>query len=211
MAENLIFIGSLNRGLPAARRGPGLAVYAFDEATLKATKLAEATDVDNPSFLSVSRDGSRIYANSEVESWPEGTVSAYRFDRAAGRLSHINKQPTLGNSPVHNAITRDGSKLLVANYGAHAGGGPDKAVAAFGIGPDGALTPPLGSAAQSGHGPDAQRQERSHPHSVNETVPGNVAIVADLGTDRLVSYRIAPDGPLTLLADFALAPGSGLW
>src|SRR5262249_19273410 len=142
MADNLVFIGSLNRDLPAARRGPGIAVYAFDEVTLKATKLVEATDVDNPSFLSVTRDGSRIYANSEVQSWPEGTVSAYRFDRAAGRLAHLNKQPTLGNSPVHNTITRDGSKLLVANYGAHSGGGPDKAVAAFGIDADGALTPP---------------------------------------------------------------------
>jgi 6-phosphogluconolactonase len=157
----------------------------------------------------VTPDGSRIYANSEVEAWPEGTVSAYRFDRAAGRLAHINKQPTLGNSPVHNTLTRDGSKLLVANYGAHSGGGPDKAVAAFGIDADGALTPPLGSAAQSGRGPDHERQERSHPHSVNELISANVAIVADLGTDRLVSYRIAPDGRLTLLSDFALAPGSG--
>ena len=42
-----------------------------------------------------------------------------------------------------------------------------------------------------------------------ETVPGNVAVVADLGTDRLVSYRLASDGRLTLLSDFSLAPGSG--
>ncbi|MGX9117387.1 lactonase family protein [Mesorhizobium sp. BHbsci] len=36
-----------------------------------------------------------------------------------------------------------------------------------------------------------------------------MAIVADLGIDRLVSYRIGPDGSLTRLAEQALAPGAG--
>ena len=208
MAEFLFFVGTLNRDVPAARRGPGLVAFAFDEATLDVVKLAEATGAENPSFLSVNADGSRVYANADVEAWPEGTVSAYAFDRTAKSFSHINKQPTLGNSPVHSAITRDGAKLLVANY-AGAASAPDQALTVFGIREDGGLTPPLGSAAQPGTGPDPERQERSHPHSVTETVAGNVAIVADLGTDRLVSYRIAPDGRLTLLSEFAMKPGAG--
>ena len=203
---NLIFIGTKNRGLSGPERGPGLAVYGLDEPTLTTTKLAEATDTDDPTFLSVTRDGSRIYANSEVAA---GTVSAYSFDRAASSLARINKHTTLGNGPVHNTITRDGTKLLVVNYGDKAAGGPDKAVAVFGIGADGALTPALDSASQSGHGPDPRRQDRSHPHSVNETIAGNVAIVANLGTDHLVSYRIGEDGKLTLFSDFVLAGGSG--
>lgn len=36
-----------------------------------------------------------------------------------------------------------------------------------------------------------------------------MAIVADLGIDRLVSYRIGPDGSLTRLAESTLAPGAG--
>ncbi|RWJ75048.1 MAG: lactonase family protein [Mesorhizobium sp.] len=61
----------------------------------------------------------------------------------------------------------------------------------------------------AGTGTDTTRQERPHAHSVAETVAGGVAIVADLGIDRLVSYRIGPDGSLTRLAESALAPGAG--
>lgn len=208
MAEFLFFVGTLNRDVPAAQRGPGLCAFTFDEASLKVTKLAQAAGAENPSFLSVSADGSRVYANADVESWPEGTVSAYAFDRAAKVFTHINKQPTLGNCPVHNAVTRGGTKLLVANY-AGAASAPDQALTVFGIRVDGGLTPPLGSAAQPGAGPDPERQARSHPHSVTETIAGNVAIVADLGTDRLVSYRIAADGRLALLSEFAMNPGAG--
>jgi 6-phosphogluconolactonase len=206
----LVFVGSLNREAPyfQGARGVGLGVYAFDEATLAVQKLAETDEVDNPTFLSVTPDGTRIYANSEVFAWREGTVSAYRFERASNSLAYINKQPSLGSITAHNTITRDDSKLLVANYGMGSGG-PDKAVAVFGFQADGGLTVPLASVAHSGTGPNADRQERSHAHSVTETMQGGVAIVADLGIDQLVSYRIEPDGTLVMLASSALAPGAG--
>jgi 6-phosphogluconolactonase len=206
----LVFVGSLNREAPyfQGARGVGLGVYSFDEPTLEIRKLAETDDVDNPTFLSVTPDGSRIYANSEVFAWREGTVSAYRFDRGSGTLTYLNKQPSLGSITAHNTITRDGAKLLVANYGMGEGG-PDRAVVVYGFEKDGALTPPLASVSHKGSGPNAARQERSHAHSVTETIAGGTAIVADLGIDRLVSYRIRHDGKLTKVTESALTPGAG--
>src|SRR5262245_32685656 len=138
MTNHLVFVGTLNREAPyfQGARGIGLAVYAFDDATLSSAKLAEATDIDNPTFLSVTPNGTHIYANSEVFGWREGTVSAYRFDRETNTLTYINKQPTLGSITAHNTVTRDGTKLLVANYGMGEGG-PDQAVGVYGIRPDG--------------------------------------------------------------------------
>ena len=207
--EVLVFVGSLNREAPyfQGARGVGLGVYRFDEATLAVEKLAETGEVDNPSFLSVTGDG-RIFANSEVFSWREGVVTAYRFDRATGRLDYVNKQPGLGSITAHNSLTRDGSKLLVANYG-EGTGGPDQSVVVYGVRPDGGLTPPLAGVRHEGAGPDPERQERSHAHSVTETVSGGVCIVADLGLDCLATYRIEGDGRLTALARTALAPGAG--
>ncbi|MER9233062.1 lactonase family protein [Mesorhizobium sp. M0622] len=206
----LVFVGSLNREAPyfQGARGVGLGVYSFDEETLETRKLTETDDVDNPTFLSATPDGSHIYANSEVFTWREGVVSAYRFDRQTATLSYINKQPTLGSITAHNTITRDGTKLLVANYGMGEGG-PDRSVVVYGLREDGGLTAPLSSVAHSGTGPDPARQERPHAHSVTETLAGGMAIVADLGIDRLVSYRIGSDGSLTKLAESALAPGAG--
>jgi 6-phosphogluconolactonase len=88
-------------------------------------------------------------------------------------------------------------------------GGPDKAVSVFGLQADGGLTTPLASVAHSGTGPNAERQERSHAHSVTETIQGGTASVADLGIDQLVSYRIEADGSLHKLASSSLAPGAG--
>lgn len=206
----LVFVGSLNREAPyfQGARGVGLSVYSFDGETLETRKLAETNDLDNPTFLSVTPDSSRIYANSEVFAWREGTVSAYSFDRGSSTLTYLNKQPSLGSITAHNTITRDGTKLLVANYGMGEGG-PDRAVAVYGFDKDGALSAPLASVSHKGGGPNAARQERSHAHSVTETIAGGMAIVADLGIDRLVSYRIGQDGSLSKLAESALPPGAG--
>jgi len=207
--RHLVFVGSLNREAPyfQGARGVGLGVYAFDEETLETVKLAETDDIDNPTFLSVTPDGSRVYANSEVFAWREGTVSAYRFDRGAGALAYLNKQPALGSITAHNAVSRDGSKLFIANYGMGSGG-PDRSLVVYGFEKDGALTPALASVTHAGTGPDSARQERPHAHSVTE-VADNLVVVADLGIDRLVAYRVGADGALTRLGETALAPGAG--
>jgi 6-phosphogluconolactonase len=88
-------------------------------------------------------------------------------------------------------------------------GGPDQSVSVFGIRGDGGLTPALGSVAHKGSGPNPQRQERPHAHSTN-VVPGtDIVVVADLGIDKLVSYRLGKDGSLETISEFATAPGAG--
>lgn len=210
MAKDLLlFIGTLNREAPyfQGARGNGLNVYAFDEDNLQAVPLAEFGGIDNPTYLSVSPDGTRIYANSEIFGWAEGVVSALAFDRAAGRILPLNMQTTLGSIPAHNAISRDGRRLFLVNY-TIGDSGPDQSLVIFGLRPDGSLSPVKSSAAHRGHGPNAARQERAHAHSVTE-VADNLVIVADLGTDQLVTYRIVKDGTPERVAVTATAPGAG--
>jgi 6-phosphogluconolactonase len=205
----LVFVGTLNREAPyfQGARGEGLSAYRFDEETLVVEKLANAPEIENPTFLSVAAGGNYIYANSEVFGWKEGLVTAFRFDRDAGTLTYINTQPTLGSITAQNAVTRDNRRLLLVNYGMGSGG-PDQAVVVYGLRDDGGLTPPLASAARTGTGPNTDRQERSHAHSVTE-VADNIVIVADLGTDSLASYRLTGDGALEPLTETKTTPGSG--
>ncbi|WP_245440858.1 beta-propeller fold lactonase family protein [Mesorhizobium sanjuanii] len=44
---------------------------------------------------------------------------------------------------------------------------------------NGALSAPLASVSHKGTGPNATRQERSHAHSVTETIGGGTAVVGD--------------------------------
>ena len=76
-------------------------------------------------------------------------MSAFRFDRGTSTLDYINKQPTLGSITAHNCLTRDGPKLLVANYGMGEGG-PDQSLVVFGFDDDGGLTPPVASVTHTG-------------------------------------------------------------
>jgi 6-phosphogluconolactonase len=208
-SQYLVFVGTLNREAPyfQGARGNGLAVYSFDEDTLAIEKLDEAPEIENPTFLSVDASGTYIYANSEIFGWKEGLVTAFRFDRQSNSLSYLNMQPSLGSITAHNTISRDNRKLVVANY-SMGNGGPDQAVAVYGIRDDGGLTPPISSLAREGTGPDRDRQERSHAHSVTE-LDGQVIVVADLGTDSLVAYRLALDGAMQEIAVTKTAPGAG--
>jgi 6-phosphogluconolactonase len=205
----LVIVGTLNRSAPyfQSAHGTGLAVYGFDEDSLTIEKLHEFCGIDNPTFLSVDEGGNHIYANSEVFGWKEGLVTAFHLDRGTGELTYINTQPSLGSITAHNTVTRDNGRLVVANYGMGFGG-PDRSVVVYGIRKDGGLTAPVASIAHSGIGPNPDRQERSHAHSATQ-VAEDIVVVADLGTDRLISYRLKPDGGLQQIAATETAPGAG--
>lgn len=211
MSETFLFVGTLNRSAPyfQAANGIGLAVYRFDEETGDAEQIDVAADVDNPTFLVVDAARAVVYATSEVFGWKEGVVSAYRFDLASGRLVYLNKQAALGSITAYCSLTADGRHLLVANY-AMGEGGPDRSVAVFPIRDDGGLDPAVSSARHEGSGPDAERQERSHAHSIVESPDGRDILAADLGLDRLVSYSLGADGALLPGREgLSLAPGAG--
>ncbi|MBX6320424.1 MAG: lactonase family protein [Rhodospirillaceae bacterium] len=209
----LAFVGCLNREAPyfQGARGKGIAVFAFDEDSGRLTALAETRGIDNPTYLSIHAGNGCLYANSEVFGWAEGTVSAYRIDPATGRLTYLNKQPTLGSITAHNSIDRSGRHLLVANY-AMGRELPDQSVVVLPIRSDGSLGAPACSRAHEGTGPVASRQERSHAHCIHASPDNRFVFVADLGIDRLVCYRF--DGASGELASagqptLALKPGSG--
>ncbi len=193
-----LFIGSCNRKTPyfASANGAGVSVYRFDEERLEATKVTEYSDIDNPTYLSVSADGKAVYANSEIFGWREGLVTALSFDSNSGALDYLNMQPARGSITAHNVVSRDGKKLMVINYGM-GDGGPDQSLVAFPFTDEDGLYPPSASIRQIGRGTDTARQERSHAHSVVE-ISDNLFVVADLGCDTLTSYRLEGDQLLRL-------------
>jgi 6-phosphogluconolactonase len=212
MARRLAFVGSLNRATPyfGASRGRGISVLTFDDETGALMPLAETDGIDNPSFLVLAGDGRTLYATSEVSGWHEGVVTAYRVGDD-GRLTYINKQPTLGSIAAQAAAHPSGRWLLVANYRMGADGvRPARAVAVFPVEADGGLGPAAHAVSHTGSGPNADRQEGSHPHCVLFTADGRHALVADLGIDRVVAYRFdAEAGRLEHAAELAMPPGSG--
>ena len=194
--RTLIFVGCLNRAVPhfAAAHGRGIVTYSFDEAAGKLEFLAETTDVANPTFLAVVESRGLLYATSELFGEPEGLVSAYRIDRGSGVLAFINRQPTRGSLAAHCNVDRQGTTVFVANYGHEtAEETPRRQVASFSVLDDGGLSLASSEFVHSGSGPKVDRQSVPHAHCVVPSLDNRFAIVTDLGTDELVTYRINAD------------------
>ncbi|MEZ0166680.1 lactonase family protein [Kineococcus sp. LSe6-4] len=173
-------------------RGPGLALVDRDPVTGRLGRVGATADVPSPSFLAAGPDGT-VHAAHEVD---EGFVTSWRV--AGGSWERLGEAPSGGSSPCHLAVVA--GFLLAANYGG-------------GVGvldlPGGTVTWVRQTLRGNGSGPDAERQEASHPHSVT-VLPGGRVAVLDLGTDEVRVHDVTAGGlsaePVQVVS---LAPGSG--
>lgn len=177
----------------------------FDEGTGKITLTNIFKGVDNPSFLEFSPDRNFLYAvtrpSDKVES-SGGYVHAYKTG-PGGKLIFLNKQSANGMDPCHIDVSPDGKFAAVATYG----GGT---VSLYTIGVDGRLEEARSTVLGKGSGPDKNRQQGPHAHSVIFSDDSKTLFSADLGTDRLNIYPVTENKLDTTRHSFLkLAPGAG--
>lgn len=161
-----------------------------------------AAAVRDPSFLALAPGAGFLYAVNELPDGP-GEVSAFAMEGTA--LRELGRRGSRGSAPCHLAVDRSGRFVLVANYGSGT-------VAVLPIRPDGALDEAVAVVQHRGSGADPERQEGPHAHSVTLDPANRHAVVADLGTDRLMVYRFdAERGSLAPAEEpeVMLPPGAG--
>lgn len=198
-----VYVGTYTSG-----ESKGIYRLVLDLATGTLTPEGEPTATVNPSFLALHPGGRFLYAVNETGDArrdPSGGVSAFAVDAKTGALTFLNRQPSGGPAPCHLSLDGSGRHLLVANYW-------DGSVSVLPVGDDGRLGAATARVQHEGKGPNAERQDGPHAHSVNLDASGRFAFVADLGTDRLAVYRydgakgtLAPHDPPAAV----LPPGAG--
>ena len=127
-------------------------------------------EVDNPSFLALTADRSRLYAVSEGGTDDTSALSAYRYDAEADTFTLINRQPTRGASPCY--VRLYGGSAFTANY---TGG----SFSMFPIAEDGSLGEPAEQEFEPREG------SRSHVHGLFEAPDGESMYVTDLGRNEI--------------------------
>jgi len=213
--QTFAFVGTLNRAMPdlPPARGAGISTFRFDEASGRLTLASTFEGIDNPSFLAVDDERRRLYACTEWAGRNEGLVVAFDIDPETGALHYINMRPTLGSVTCHVALDRDGTFLFASNFTiAPEGSRPGQAVTAYAIREDGGISPPLASVAHEGAGAVLPVAARSHAHQAVPSPDNRHLLVADLGLDRIMSYRLPPQSGQLELAEAAyvdLPAGSG--
>ncbi|MGD9933637.1 MAG: lactonase family protein [Dehalococcoidia bacterium] len=158
----------------------------------------------NPSFVLPKPGGKLLYAVNELwefEGRPGGGVTAFLI-RDDGSLEEIGSECTHGGDPCHIAFDATGRFLLVSNF---TGG----SLCVLPLRDDGSVEQASDVIEHRGQGHHPRRQSEPHLHSVAVS-PGGLVIVADLGTDRLVVYRLdTVRGALERVNECATAPGAG--
>lgn len=173
------FIGYL--GAYTKRESKG--VYRFeldiDNKTLSTPELA--AELDNPTYLTISEDNKLLYAvHKEGE---EGGLQAFQITNE-GDLTPLNGKFSPGSAPCHVSINKANSLVLSANY-------HTKEARAYKIDSDGSLLEGK-AVTHEGNGPH-ERQEKPHLHYAGFTPDEQYAIIVDLGTDTVTSYKIDGD------------------
>jgi len=163
----------------------GIYLFGLDMPTGALRPMGLAAKANNPSFLAIDEQRSRLYSVNELMTFdgrPGGAVSAFAMDPASGGLSLISQRHSQGGAPCYLAPDANGRYLLVANY---KGGN----IVVFPIGGDGVLDKPSEVVTHSGSGQHPQPQTSAHPHSIVLDPAGNYVFVPDLGLDRVMQYR----------------------
>ena len=204
--ETYLYVGTYTSG---GSKSEGIYILRFDAETGKVTRHKTVRGVEEPSFLAVDPRGKYLFAVNETlehEGRKSGAVSSFAIDGGGGALAFVNKQPSMGGAPCHLTTSRDGKFVLVANY---VGGN----VTVLPVGRDGALGKVIDLEQHSGSGPNKERQESAHAHSIILDGAGRYAFANDLGIDRVMIYKFdARNGklsPNTDQAHYQTRPGAG--
>lgn len=199
--ERYLFVGTYT-----GSGSKGIYVYKFNTQTGKAAWVnnTDSNTASNPSYLALSSNGKYVYSVYEDGNQKNGSVAAYSFNKATGKLRFINKQSSGGDHPCYVATTTNNKWVAVANY---TGG----SVSVFGVNADGSLKADPQVIQHEGSSVVKERQDKPHVHSTVFSPSENYLFVSDLGTDKIVVHRFNQNAakPLQQSSFVSAAPGSG--
>ncbi|WP_448823042.1 lactonase family protein [Capnocytophaga sp.] len=159
----------------------GIYTYRFNQENGTFELLSSATAA-NPSFVTLSPDGKRLYAVSEYN---DGRQGAYSFDVSEDKVQLSNPiflptapkdvLPRAGADPCH--IVSDGKYVITANY---TGGD----ISVFSLDAAGRLQPEVQNIAFVGNTPERV----AHIHCIIPTPDKKYILATDLGNNRVYRF-----------------------
>jgi 6-phosphogluconolactonase len=163
----------------------GIYAWRFDSKTGALTPIGLVAETINPAHVWASPNGRFLYAVN----WSTGeaggdTVTAYAVDRRTGALTVVNKVSSHGESP--NQIVLDPSGKIAATVTYNGG-----TITAYGVEPDGRLTEAIYTEKHAGQ-PLSAKQPGPRAHGIVFSKDSRWAYVAQLGLDRVYTYRVDP-------------------
>jgi 6-phosphogluconolactonase len=198
--NTFIYIGSSAKG-----DGEGIHVAKWNAGTLSDVRLA--FPANSPSFqVGGGNHGIRFLFSGHQPQPTLAALSSFRVE-ASGDLKLINTVTVADLEESMIQIVLDCTQRCLVSASYRSG-----KVFSFKVAKDGHLSDPVSRLQLSGHGPNARRQTTAHAHGAVISPDNRFALVNDLGTDRIMVYKLdastaelAPNDP----PFYTAAPGSG--
>ena len=201
-SATFVFIGGTAKG-----EEEGIHVANWNESTGTLSNLRLAAALNQPSFMVAAELGGEWFLFSGHQPSPtEAALSSFRVT-ASGDLQMVNtvKVADEEESFIQIVLDRTHRCLVAASY-------RTSKVRSFKVGPDGHLSEPVSEFQLSGSGPNPKRQTTAHAHGAVIAPGNNFALVNDLGSDKIMVYKLNPATAEMTPNDppyYSAAPGSG--
>ncbi|MGX9133258.1 lactonase family protein [Rummeliibacillus sp. JY-2-4R] len=185
------FIGTYTKG-----NSEGIYSFQLDIAASKIENLQVAAKIDNPTYLTISKNKRFLY--SIIQEGTMGGVASFSLDSSTGKLQELNRQLSEGPQPCHLFVDSEQRYLLVTNY--HKG-----TISAYTLNKEtGTINANPSVIVHQGATPE----QVPHTHYACFTPDEKYVVVVDLGIDHLYTYEIV-NNALQEITHLTLKAGSG--
>jgi 6-phosphogluconolactonase len=189
-------------------KSEGIYALDFNTETGRLGLARLVAKLDNPSYLSISKNNKYLYAALESDIFngtPGGAVGAFSICKESGELNLLNLKSACGNTPCHISVDSTNKYLFTANY-------KEGTVTNFSVNSDGSIGDIISEIRHIGCGPNTVRQEKPHAHYVALTPEEDHLCVTDLGIDKIMIYSLDKNNGVLEHKenlDVKIKPGSG--
>lgn len=184
-----LLIGTYTHDADEAPTGSsGILSSVLSGSSLSHPKTAAA--IRNPSWLTSTDDGRRVYAVSETSN---GELAAYARNLDTGELTSLGSVTSAGSDPAHLELDVSGRFLLAANYSSGS-------ITVHALQDDGSIGPMTDKVTHAGSSIRA-RQTSAHPHQIALDPGSHRFYVPDLGMDAILVYALDENGGLRHVPD----------
>lgn len=198
--DPLVFVSAFAKGEKGA-----IHAFALDPESGELTPKAQTTDVEHPFFMALSSNNQFLYSiHAEAFGGDDNKVAAFKLEGRSGNLQLLNRVPSKGSASCYLDVDATDKAVVVANYSSGD-------VVSLPVNDDGSLGEPVSYFKHEGSSIDPKRQDSPKAHCFVISPDNRFAFAADLGIDKVMSYRLDANTAKLTPADpaFAETPKGG--
>jgi 6-phosphogluconolactonase len=192
--DYFVYAGSYTNPTPTTTSAAkGIYGFRFDTKTGTLSPLGLVAETVNPAHVWAHPNGKFLYASNWETGVPGDYLTAYSIDHHTGKLTLISKVGAKGDRA--NQVVLDPSGEFAGTVTYNSG-----TFSLFRVEPDGKLTEAIYTDQHSGK-PLSERQPGPRAHGIVFSKDSHTVYVAELGLDRVYTYRVDPAKRTAVAAD----------